>query len=108
MNLLRDRKGLMKAQRRAGEKESVYEKEEGMNEHVAERSQGTAESLFEQAEGSIEHVFERAEDLLLDQGQRDRETANNARHQAVQEAVATLRTARTSKKDAAVSDAIEL
>lgn len=108
MNLLRDRKGLMKAQRRAGEKESVYEKEEGMNEHVAERSQGTAESLFEQAEGSIEHVFERAEDLLLDQGQRDRENANNARHQAVQEAVATLRTARTSKKDAAVSDAIEL
>lgn len=90
-HLLKDRNRLMHAQRRAGEKEHVYEKEEGMNERFAEHSQDEAEYHNDKARMAIEHVFEEAEDYLIERSRRYRDEATDKRHQAVQGAVKTLR-----------------
>merc|ERR1719158_2041018 len=115
-NMLRDRLHLEKAQRKAGVKEHEYEREEGRNEHFAEHQQDLAEHQQGQAFHAIEHIFEYAEDRLVDESQKQRQTATRVRLQAVQEAVETLRTqaredthaARTSKQGAAMSESINL
>lgn len=114
-NMLKDRKSLMEAQRRAGEKESVYEGDDDRNEHFAERYADKVEHEKERAEGAIEHIFERAEDHLMDQGRKNLDAASHARQQAVQQAVDTLSKAQkaahqshTMEKGTSMQDAIEL
>merc|ERR1711904_66761 len=105
-NLLRDRNSLMNAQRHAGEKENVYEREEDRNEHFAEGNQDRAEDQHERALGAIESIFERAEDYLEDEGQKDRQSALHARGHAIQTAYDTVRKA--AQEEAALPATIDL
>jgi len=99
--LLRDRNRLMNAQRRAGEKENMYEREEDRNENFAEHNQDRSEDQLDKAYGAIESIFDRAEDYLGDKGQKDREKARHARGHAIQTAFETLRKVATEEKEEA-------
>merc|ERR550514_1926207 len=96
----------MNAQRHAGEKENVYEREEDRNEHFAEGNQDRAEDQHERALGAIESIFERAEDYLEDEGQKDRQSALHARGHAIRTAYETVRKA--AQEEAALPATIDL
>lgn len=91
--LLGDRNRLMNAQRRAGEKENMYEREEDRNENFAEHNQDRSEDQLDKAYGAIESIFDRAVDYLGDEGQKDREKALHARGHSIQTAFASATTA---------------
>merc|ERR1712224_1197930 len=63
-NMLRDGNRLEAAQRRSGEKESVYEKQQLRNEMFAERSRDTAQAHQERARDAVEDIYEHAQDAL--------------------------------------------
>jgi len=98
-NMLRDGNRLEKAQRRSGEKESVYEKQQLRNEMFAERSRDTAQAHQERARDAVEDIYEHAQDALQSSTRKQRDTANRARRQAMESAVASATTALRQAKE---------
>merc|ERR1719217_1970094 len=92
-NMLRDGNRLEAAQRRSGEKESVYEKQQLRNEMFAERSRDTAQAHQERARDAVEDIYEHAQDALRSSTSKQHDTANRARRQAMESAVASATTA---------------
>merc|ERR1719377_24062 len=98
-NMLRDGNRLEKAQRRSGEKESVYEKQQLRNEMFAERSRDTAQAHQERARDAVEDIYEHAQDALQSSTSKQHDTANRARRQAMESAVASATTALRQAKE---------
>jgi len=108
-NMLRDGNRLEAAQRRSGEKESVYEKQQLRNEMFAERSRDTAQAHQERARDAVEDIYEHAQDALRSSTSKQHDTANRARQQAMESAVASATTAlRQASKEQEQSDVTEL
>merc|ERR1712134_19304 len=63
-HVLTDGNRLENAQRRSGEKESVYEGQQLRNEMFAERSRDKAQDHQEQARDAVENIYERAQDYF--------------------------------------------
>merc|ERR1711937_134672 len=92
-HMLTDGNRLENAQRRSGEKESVYEGQQLRNEMFAERSGDKAQDHQEQARDAVENIYERAQDYFQSSSRKNSEAAECERQQAMESAVASATTA---------------